>query len=115
MTLILDGDFFYPLRNYKTNTPILESDLNIPNTTWDKISNWQNKYTYYTPLNKGELEFKLEKVKLLDIEGIELVKEISKFVFSDEDISSIDKIYYFSICFDKLLFVLYRDGTFKKW
>lgn len=110
-TIILDGDFMYPVKEYNNNTPISLDDTVIPSNLTNEIYDWVKRYDVYTAMTKAELEPHHSKVEQLDKEGVQLLRKIRDNAKCN---LAADKYYYFSLCFDKTLIVLYSDGKEKE-
>jgi len=110
MKIILDGDLFFPLRFYDSNSPIQKEQFRINDVLWAKMLSWQREYTMYTPMNHNELLKYLDKVKVLDDEGVKLLMEITNSISGYENTIT---FYYFSICQGEFLKTIHVTPTQK--
>lgn len=111
MTIIFDGDFTYPVREYHENIPFELDELKISDCTKICLQSWLSQYSKYTPMTLEELSEHWEQVDELDKKGEELLRRIVSEWKGEE----IEKSYYYSLCRDKLKLVIYQDGKEKEF
>jgi len=111
MTIILDGDIAYPLREYQDNRPVDLDDVRISKCTRGHLQSWLDEYSKYIPMKLEELSIHWKEVDRLDKQGEGLLRKIASEYRSQE----IEKYYYFSLCRDKLQFVIFQDGKEKEF
>lgn len=111
MTIILDGDFRYPVREYHENIPFELEGLKFSDCTKICLQAWLNQYSKYTSMTLEELSGHWEQVDELDKKGEEILRKIASEWTGEE----VEKYYYYSLCRDKLKLVLYQDGKEKEF
>ncbi len=111
MTIIFDGNFSYPVREYHANIPFELDELEISGYTKICLQSWLNQYSKYTSMSLEELSEHWNQVDELDKKAEELLRRI----VSEWEGEEIEKFYYFSLCRDKLKLVIYPDGKEKEF
>ncbi len=106
MTVILDGNCIYPIRDYEMNIPLEIQDLPISENAKNAIINWTNEYCRFTALTIAELIPLSHTIDGLDMEGKKLLRMLSE----EWNVDGVEKFYYFSLCKDRLLLVIHKDG-----
>ncbi len=95
------------LWNYEDDCEINFAETTLSENTQNAIIIWTKEYEPYTSSQNTTDNNILNKVKELDVKGIQLLKQIS----IEWNILEIKKYYYYSVVEDKLKYVLYKDGS----
>ena len=107
MVLVLDGDFMYPIREYYENIPFDIDGNEVSIDLKNELRKWLSNYSKFTVMTIEELSNHSETIDSLDKQGIELLKQFHVELSKNNEL---DKLYYFSLCKDKFLFAINKDG-----
>ncbi len=112
MKIILSADPFvnkFDLAEFETGRQLDDLKDKLPEELKNKLIKWYDRYlTYVFMLDEKELEKYKNNIDELDKEGIELLREISKFYFPEE----VDKFYYYGLC-SNLIYIIDREKEYK--